>query len=75
MIRELCENANTYTQLGPGNERIVDPRFVIALSPGSGPHSTVVQRLRLASGQVDETVAEVRATAARRGRAVCHWGS
>ena len=73
MIRELCENANTYTELGPGNERVVDPRFVIAFSPGSGPHSTVVQRLRLASPFVDETVAEIRALVAARGRAVCHW--
>ena len=73
MIRELCENANTYTRLGPGNERIVDPRFVIALSPGSGPHATVVQRLRLADDHVDESVAEIRALIVTRGRTVCHW--
>jgi hypothetical protein len=73
VIRELAENANTYTRLGPGNERIVDPRFVIAFSPGSGPHSTVVQRLRLESPDADEGVAEIRAIVSRRGRAVCHW--
>ena len=73
MIRELAENANTYTQLGPGDERIVDPRFVIAFSPGSGPHASVVQRLRIASEHVDESVAEIRAIVAGRGRTVCHW--
>lgn len=73
MIRELAENANTYTSLGPGNERIVDPRFVIALSPGTGPHSSVVQRLRLLEPHVDESIAEIRNTIAARGRNVCHW--
>ena len=73
MIRELCENANTYTRLGPGNERLVDPRFVIAFSPGSGPHSSVVQRLRLVEPHVDDTIAEIRSLIAARGGKVCHW--
>ena len=73
MIRELCENANTYTPLGPGNERIVDPRFVVALSPGSDPHWTVVQRLRLESDEVEATVAEIRILVAQRGRTACTW--
>ena len=73
MIRELAENANTYTRLGPRNERIVDPRYVIALSPGSGPHSSVVQRLRLGDAEVEETVTEIRSLVADRGRAVCAW--
>ena len=73
MIRELAENANTYTRLGPRNERIMDPRFVIALSPGSGSHSAVVQRLRIAADQVDQTVAEIRALIAARERKVCAW--
>jgi hypothetical protein len=73
VIRELAENANTYTRLGQGNERIVDPRFVIALSPGTGPHSSVVQRLRIADGEVEESVAEIRSQIEARGRTVCHW--
>lgn len=73
MIRELAENANTYTRLGPENERIVDPRYVIALSPGSGSHSAVVQRLRIASAHVEETIAEIRAVVALRGKTVCQW--
>jgi GNAT superfamily N-acetyltransferase len=73
VIRELAENANTYTSLGPGNERIVDPRFVIALSPGTGPHSSVVQRLRLLEPHIDQSIAEIRNVIATRGRDVCHW--
>jgi hypothetical protein len=73
VIRELAENANTYTRLGPGNERIVDPRFVIAFSPGSGPHSAVVQRLRLAGTDVDEAVAGIRSLIVARGKTVCSW--
>lgn len=73
MIRELAENANTYTVLAPGDERIMDPRFVIALTSGSGPHATVVQRLRFDGDHVDETVAEIRALTTERGRTVCRW--
>ncbi|MEP6893934.1 MAG: hypothetical protein ABI927_09160 [Gaiellaceae bacterium] len=73
MIRELAENANTYTRLGPKNERLVDPRFVIALSPGASPHNAVVQRLRIADEHVEETVAEIRALVVLRGKAVCAW--
>jgi hypothetical protein len=73
VIRELCENANTYTSLGRGNERLVEPRFVIAFSPGSGPHSSVVQRLRIGETEVEETVSEIRALVVARGRTVCAW--
>ena len=73
MIRELCENANTYTRLGPGNDRIVEPRFVIAFSPGSGPHSSVVQRLRIGDTEVEESVTKIRSLIAARGRTVCAW--
>lgn len=73
MIRELAENANTHTRLGRGNERIVDPRFVIAFSPGTGPHSSVVQRFRVADTEVDERIDEIRALVAARGRKMCAW--
>ncbi len=73
MIRELAENANTHTRLGPGNERLVDPRFVIAFSPGTGSHSTVVQRLRITDDNVEEVVAEIRSLIAAKGRTVCSW--
>ena len=73
MIRELAENANTYTPLAPDEERIVDPRYVISLGAGSDPHFTVVQRLRLDADRLDEAVAEIRGVIARRGRTACTW--
>jgi hypothetical protein len=74
VIRELAENANTYQVLGPGEERIVDPRFVIWIGAGvDDPHWTVVQRLRLAAGEVDAAVAEIRALVRSRGRTSCTW--
>jgi hypothetical protein len=73
VIRELAENANTYTPLAPDEERIVDPRCVISIGAGSDPHFTVVQRLRSSSGEVDEAVDEIHALIAARGRAACTW--
>ena len=73
MIRELAENANTYTSLQPGDERIVDPRYVVFLGPGSDPHFTVVQRLRLPAEDVEHAVAEIRERVAAHGRSACTW--
>jgi hypothetical protein len=74
MIRELAENANTYTPLAPDEERIVDPRFVIWLgNVDSDPHWTVVQRLRLDEGAVEDAVGEIRALLRGRGRSSCTW--
>ena len=72
-MRELAENANAYTVLGPDEERVEDPRFVIWFGPGDHPAFTVVQRLRLSTGQLDEEVAEIRAAIAARGRRACTW--
>jgi hypothetical protein len=73
VIRELAENANTYTLLGPDEERVVDDRYVISLGAGSDPHFTVVQRLRLDAQGLEEAVAEIRAEIAARGRLACTW--
>jgi hypothetical protein len=74
VIRELAKNANTYQALGPDDERIVDPRYVIWLGAGSSdPHWAVVQRLRLAALEVESTVTEIRQLVAPRGRSSCTW--
>jgi len=74
VIRELAENANTYVALGSGDERIVDPRYVIWLSAGGrDPHFTVVQRLRLAAETLPQDVEEIRGLVAARGRESCTW--
>ncbi len=73
MIRELAENANTYTPLEPDEERIVDARYVIWFGPGNDPHWTVVQRLRLDPEEAEHAIAEIRAAVASRGRTACTW--
>lgn len=72
-MRLLAEHSNTYTPLGPSDERLENERYVIWLGPGSHPGFTVVQRLRLASDAVEATVAEVREVLAARGRAASTW--
>jgi GNAT superfamily N-acetyltransferase len=73
VIRELAENANTYTPLAPDEERVANDRFVIAFGAGSDPHFTVVQRLRLGDDDVDDAVGEIRALVRSRGRSACTW--
>jgi hypothetical protein len=73
VIRELAENANTHTSLGPGEERVVDDRYVIWLGSGDAPWWTVVQRLRLRGESVAATVAEIRTLLAGRGKTTCTW--
>jgi hypothetical protein len=73
VILELAENANAHVALGPGVERLVDPRFVIWLGRSPGPWFSVVQRLRLAEGGVEAALADVRALLAARGRTGSSW--
>jgi hypothetical protein len=72
-VLALAEHSNAYTPLGRGHRRIEDPRFVIWLGRGRSPHSTVVQRLRLAAGEVEETVEEVRELLRRLDRPESSW--
>lgn len=68
-----AENSNTYTPLGPGDERIENERYVVWLGAGTHPGFNVVQRLRLRESEVEATVAEVRALLADRGRRASTW--
>lgn len=70
---EVAENANTYTPLGKGEERIDTGRYVLWLGRSKGPHSTVVQRLRLGEDDVEEVRAEVHALLRERGRTTFTW--
>jgi len=72
-ILALAAEPNTHTPLRDGEERIVDPRFVIWIGPGDGPGWTSVQRFRLESDDVDTVIADVRALMAERGRDACTW--
>jgi hypothetical protein len=72
-ILELAENANTYTPLGPQDERIVDGRYVLWMGRGDAPYWNVAQRFRLADDEVDDVVGEVRGHVRRRGRSALTW--
>jgi hypothetical protein len=74
-VLALAEDLNTHLPLRKGDQRIVDPRFVLYLGAGEDPHFTVVQRLRLAAGpkEVAEVVATVRALLLARGRRGATW--
>jgi ribosomal protein S18 acetylase RimI-like enzyme len=72
-ILELAENANTYTPLGPRDERIVDDRYVLWLGPGDAPGWSVAQRFRFRAAELDDVRAEIHAQLRERGRTACTW--
>ena len=72
-VLELAENANTYTPLGPHEERIVTDRYVLWMGRSDAPWANVAQRFRLAAGEVEEAFEEVHAILRERGRTVCTW--
>jgi hypothetical protein len=72
-VLSLAENSNLHHPLGPTDERLVDPRYVVYLGPGSFAGFTVVQRLRLQPDEVEGAVAEIRAELDHRGRMERTW--
>src|SRR3954469_20883637 len=70
---ELAENANTYTPLGPTDERIVDDRFVLWMGRGDEPGWNVAQRFRLRPDEVKEVREEIHAILRAKGRTACTW--
>jgi GNAT superfamily N-acetyltransferase len=73
-ILDLANDPNTHTPLREGDERIVDPRFVIWLGIGTdSPHWTVVQRFRFEADEVDAVIEDVHALLRERGRSSCTW--
>ncbi|MGZ4292156.1 MAG: GNAT family N-acetyltransferase [Gaiellaceae bacterium] len=70
---ELAENANTYTPLGPKDERIVTDRYVLWMGPGNEPGWNVAQRFRFDPGELTEVRAEIHGHLRERGRDACSW--
>ena len=66
---ELAENANTYTPLGPKDERIVTDRYVLWMGPGDEPGWNVAQRFRFEAEELDEVRAEIHDARARSAAA------
>lgn len=70
----LAEDANSYTPLRAGEERMVRDRYILFLGAGpDDPHWSVAQRLRLRPEEVEATVQEVRGVVASRGRRGMTW--
>jgi hypothetical protein len=70
---ELAENANTYTPLGPRDERIVTDRYVLWMGPGKEPGWNVAQRFRFEDGELEDVRAEIHGHLRERGRTSCSW--
>ena len=73
-ILGLAEDADTYTPLGRGQERIARDEYVLWMMPGLGEaHGAVAQRLRLRPERVEPVVAEVREIVRSRDRIALSW--
>ena len=70
---ELAENANTYTPLGPKDERIVTDRYVLWMGPGSEPGWSVAQRFRFEADELQDVRAEIHGHLRERDRTACSW--
>ena len=73
VLLEVAENANTYTPLGPTDERIVDDRFVLWMGRGDEPGWNVAQRFRLRGDEVESVRDEIHGILRARGRTACTW--
>jgi GNAT superfamily N-acetyltransferase len=73
-VLALANDPNTHTPLRTGDERIVDPRFVIWVGLGTdSPGWTVVQRFRFEPDEIDAVVDDVHELLRQRGRTSCTW--
>lgn len=71
MLVEVAENPNTYTPLGPQDERIETDRFVVWM--GRRASWNVAQRFRLRADEVEDVRAEIHGLLRERGRSQCTW--
>jgi ribosomal protein S18 acetylase RimI-like enzyme len=72
-VVEVAENANTYTPLGPSDERIVTDRYVLWMGRGDAPHWNVAQRFRLRPDEVEQVRGEIHGILRAKGRTGCTW--
>ena len=73
MLLELAENANTYTPLGPDDERVVTDRYVLWMGRGDSPGWNVAQRFRFGVDELDAVRAEIHSHLRAKGRTACTW--
>jgi hypothetical protein len=72
-VLELAESLNVNCPQRAGEERVVRPGFAAIIGCEADAHHNVVQRLRLAPDEVVQTVLDVRAIFAARGRREITW--
>jgi ribosomal protein S18 acetylase RimI-like enzyme len=73
MLLEVAENANTYTPLGPTDERIFNDRYVLWMGRGDEPGWNVAQRFRLRGGELEDVREEIHGILRAKGRSACTW--
>ena len=73
MLLELAENANTYTPLGPDDERVVTDRYVLWMGRGDAPGWNVAQRFRFQADELADVRAEIHSHLRAKGRTACTW--
>jgi len=71
VLREVAEYPNSFGPLGPKDERIDTGRYTLCMA--TGKKWNTVQRQRFPLDDVDEVIAEVRATLRERGRPQTQW--
>jgi hypothetical protein len=71
VLREVAEYPNSFGPLGPRDERIDTGRYTLCMA--SGKRWNTVQRQRFPLEEVDDVIAEVRATLRERGRPETQW--
>ena len=71
MLREVAEYPNSFSPLGPSDERIDTGRYTLCMA--AGKKWNTVQRQRFPLEQVDDVIAEVRATLRERERPQTQW--
>lgn len=72
-VLAIAETLNLCAPPPPGEDRVIDPRFAAFLRDKEGPQFNLVQRIRVAPGDVEALVAEVRALFRARGRRAITW--
>ncbi|HZO13234.1 MAG TPA: hypothetical protein VFB62_08240 [Polyangiaceae bacterium] len=73
MMFRLAEATSAYEPIEEGEHVIVTDRYRLFLGQSDYPSQNFVQRLRMATGDVEATVEEVRTYAEERGRTAVTW--
>jgi hypothetical protein len=71
VLREIAEYPNSFSPLGPQDERIETDRYTLCI--GRGKTWNTVQRQRLRADEVDGAIEEVRDLLRERGRTHTQW--